>query len=144
MPGDQPPSTLVPAVGAQIIELLQQPPAYELLAEAISDRRRVVAYYHGHERVICPHVLGYSNRRAKLLALQCAGTTSSGPLPRSVSSRWRAMFVDEIERPAIVEGAFESADNYRTDHSTLGMELITASVPSRASGPQAGKTSRSR
>ena len=70
------------------------------------------ARYHGHVRLLCPHALGWKNGRAKLLAYQAAGTTSSGPLP-DASQRWRSLFVDEIQDASIVpDQPWTTADNY--------------------------------
>lgn len=114
--------------------LYERPPSWEVLARALSERRRVVACYHGHERLICPHALGFSKRRAKLLAYQCGGTTSTGPLPPETDRRWRCMFVDEIEHPAITEGAFESAGNYRAAALRLSMDHVELAVELAAAG----------
>lgn len=95
----------------------QRPPAWSVLAQAIDERCTVRARYHGHERLLCPHALGWKSGRAKVLAYQTAGSTSSGPLPDAPRDRWRSMFVDEIEDPTIeADMCWETADNY-TPHS---------------------------
>jgi hypothetical protein len=72
------------------------------LANALKARRPVRARYHGAERVLCPHVLGWKNGRAKVLAYQGGGSTSDGPLTGPDHERWRSMFVDEIEHAVIL------------------------------------------
>jgi hypothetical protein len=91
------------------------PPAWDTLAQALHDRRPVRARYHGHQRILCPHALGWHNGRAKLFAYQTGGTTSHGPLPTDPHQRWRTMFVDEIDDAAITDGTWQTADNYRPD-----------------------------
>jgi hypothetical protein len=94
-----------------------RPAAWAVLAHAIEERLIVRARYHGHERLLCPHALGWKNGRAKVLTYQSAGSTSSGPLPDASHDRWRSLFVDEIEDPTIVSDArWDTADNY-TYHS---------------------------
>lgn len=113
---------------SKVVHLFEHPPAWAVLARALAERRRVLARYHGVERLLCPHLLGFSDRRAKLLAYQCGGATSAGPLPPETSKRWRSMFVDEVEQPAIVEGAFLGAGNYRAEGPGLGMDVVELAV----------------
>lgn len=88
-----------------------KPAAWTLLERAISDRLAVLARYHGHERTLCPHALGWKNGRPKVLAYQAAGTTSLGALHDDPRQRWRSMFVDEMERPTISDHPWQTADN---------------------------------
>ena len=85
-------------------------------------RRPVRARYHGHERLLCPHALGWTNARPRMLAYQAAGTTSTGPLPVAPQQRWRSMFIDEIEDPVITDDRWETADNY--SHHFNGIDTI--------------------
>lgn len=89
-----------------------RPPAWEALERALTERRPVRARYHGAERVLCPHALGWKNGRPKVLSYQASGTTSGGILPKDPRERWRSMFVDEIEDVTITGGRWETADNY--------------------------------
>ena len=68
--------------------------------------------YHDHERVICPHALGWKAGRARVLVYQVGGTTSEGMLPDDRRQRWRCLFVDEIRDVVITDGPWESAENY--------------------------------
>lgn len=108
-----------------------QPRAWEVLARALAQQRPVQARYHGHERVVCPHVLGWAAGRAVVLVYQAAGTTSAGVLPTDGSRRWRTMFVDEIEGPVVVEGSWQSAPNY-DGAAPVGMDLVEARLPAPA------------
>lgn len=115
--------------GPGVTDPPQRPPAWDVLARALAERRRVSARYHGHERVLCPHVLGWSDRRAKVLAYQSAGATSAGVLLAAAGRRWRSMFIDEVEDPLITEGPWESADNnYCDDPGRMGMDCVEVRV----------------
>jgi WYL domain len=96
-----------------------RPPAWQTLAQAIDERRPVRARYHGAERILCPHALGWTNGRPKVLAYQVGGTTSRGTLPTDPRQRWRSMFVDEIEAPIITDGRWQTADNYRRNFNGI-------------------------
>lgn len=89
-----------------------RPPAWAVLERALTERRPVRVRYHGTERVLCPHALGWKNDRPKILSYQAGGTTSQGTLPKDPRQRWRSMFVDEIEDPILTSGDWETADNY--------------------------------
>lgn len=93
--------------------VLHRPPAWDLLARAIVERRTVQADYHGHTRLLCPHLLGWKNRRARVFSYQAWGSTSAGPLSADRHQRWRWMSVDEIEHAVITNDAWQTAATYR-------------------------------
>jgi hypothetical protein len=108
------------------------PAAWSILARALTERRPVRARYHGQERLLCPHLLGWKNGRAKVLAYQAGGATSHGPLPAIAEQRWRSLFVDQIEAAVIVTDLpWESATNYSQRSNCVDrLELaVTSSDP---------------
>ena len=107
-----------------------RPPAWDVLERALTERRAVKARYHGHERIVCPHELGWKNDRAKALVYQSNGTTSAGGLPIDRRHRWRTMFVDEIEHATLVDDEWETADNY-TPYAN-GIDQPVLRLPERA------------
>ena len=80
-----------------VVALAPRPPAWDVLALALAERRPVRARYRGAERVLCPHVLGWKPGRAKTLCYQTGGTTGHGGLPSNPAQRWRSLFVDDLE-----------------------------------------------
>ena len=99
------------------------PTAWNILHQAISQRRAIRARYHDHQRVLCPHALGWKNGRPKVLAYQTAILDHTSTTD---SSGWRSMFVDEIENPLITGDQWQSADNY-TPHTT-GIDTLAAAI----------------
>ena len=87
-------------------------PAWATLEQALVARRPVALRYHGHDRVVCPHALGWKAGRARVLSYQVEGTTSTGTLSDHPNQRWRCLFVDEIEAACITDGPWHSAANY--------------------------------
>ncbi len=87
------------------------PAAWDTLEQALRQRRLVQARYHDQQRVICPHALGWRNGRARVLAYQTGGASRTG-LSADPRQRWRSMFVDDIYDPVIIEGPWQTADNY--------------------------------
>lgn len=102
------------------------PPAWALLADCLARRHPLRVRYHGHDRILCPHALGWKNGRATVLSYQKAGSTSSGELPADTRQRWRSMFVDELEAPELVDGPWETASNASTNSTGLDEVAITA------------------
>lgn len=103
-----------------------RPPAWAILETALRHRRPVQARYHDQQRILCPHALGWTNGRAKVLCYQAGGATSRGPLPADPRQRWRTLFVDQIHDPVITTGAWQTANNY-THHAT-GIDQVELAV----------------
>jgi hypothetical protein len=112
------------------------PPPIELktpwtvLANALTQRRAVRARYHGHDRLLCPHILGWKNGRPKLLAYQTDGTTSTGSLLLRPHQRWRSLFVDEIDQIAIAsEHLWQTAANYTGNSNCVDQIALAVPAP---------------
>jgi hypothetical protein len=76
------------------------PAAWETLETALRQRHAVRVSYHGHQRVISPHALGWKNHRAMLLGYQTAGHTTTPAALADPRPGWRCMYLDEIEHAA--------------------------------------------
>ena len=103
-----------------VIPIRGRPPAWDILRQAIAERKTITARYHGHVRVLSPHVIGWRNGRAKLLSYQPAFTEDAG-------HQWRSMFIDELEDAAITDLPWLTAPNYTA--SASGIDLIELAVP---------------
>jgi hypothetical protein len=101
------------------------PEAWAVLERALVGRQRVCSRYHGRERVACPHVLGWKNGRAKSLLFQVA-VADQGPLADGPRAHWRSMFVDEIEDAVVIEGSWETAENFSAN--TNCVEVVEVAV----------------
>lgn len=107
-----------------------QPPAWPVLEAAVRQRRPVRLTYHGRERLVCPHALGWKNARPMLLAYQTGGQTSTGTLPADPRQRWRNFFVDKIDQVAAADpaSAWASADNYNHTHPFNAIDELTIAI----------------
>lgn len=83
--------------------------AYDILRDAIINKRQVVCKYSGHSREICPHVIGMKNGRAQVLSFQFGGSSSSGLPP---GGEWRCMEVDRISDAQIRDGKWHTGDRH--------------------------------
>lgn len=90
------------------------PLAWAPLEAAVRQRHPVRVSYHGRQRLICPHALGWNNGRPMVLGYQTGGQTSTGALPADPRLRWRCLFVDEIDHVVAAEPStpWQTADNY--------------------------------
>jgi hypothetical protein len=85
---------------------------FSLIAGAIQDRRPIVATYNGHQRWLCPHVLGSKGGRAQCLFYQFGGTDERGLSWDGSPKNWRCIPVDDLEDLSEVDGPWHTADNY--------------------------------
>ncbi|MGI8492153.1 MAG: WYL domain-containing protein [Acidimicrobiales bacterium] len=106
------------------------PPAWAPLETALRARRPVRLTYHGHQRLVCPHALGWKAGRAMLLAYQTGGYTTTGALAADPRHRWRCMHVDEIDHliPADPASAWETADNYNHSRPFPAIDDTTVAI----------------
>jgi hypothetical protein len=81
---------------------------YELIRQAIIDKKIVRATYRRHERLMCPHTIGESQGRKKALFYQFAGGSSSGLAPDGEPDNWRCVFVAELTNVFIEEGEWHT------------------------------------
>jgi hypothetical protein len=65
------------------------PTTWACLEAALRQRRPVSVSYHGKQRVICAHALGWNNGRPMVLGYQTGGQTTTGALPADPRKRWR-------------------------------------------------------
>jgi len=82
---------------------------FELVWDAMVNKKRIVARYKGHPRVLCPHVLGYKDGKEQCLFYQCGGTSSSGLGPVGSSQNWRCIPLDGLDEVAVREGSWCTA-----------------------------------
>ena len=107
------------------------PAAWETLETALRQRRPIHVTYHGRQRLICPHALGWNNTRPLLLAYQTGGDTHTGTLPADPRNRWRCLFIDEINNvtPAEPTSKWATADNYNPARPFNNNTEITIAIP---------------
>jgi len=110
------------------------PTAWAALEAALRERLPVRVTYHGHERVLCPHALGWHNGRPMLLGYQAGGWTSTGVLDADPRKRWRCLFVDEVGKVVAEPGkAWASADNYDPTHPFSSIDDVAVAVSASGS-----------
>lgn len=109
---------------------IASPPAWGTLQEALVQRRPVRLTYHGRQRTVCPHALGWKNNRAMVLAYQ----TAEPAQPIAPQPGWRNFFVDEIDHATLADPAtrWETAHSYNASHPFNAIDHLTIAVPGPA------------
>ena len=85
---------------------------YDVIHDAIVNKKVIRAIYNAHERVMCPHLLGTKNGRSQALFYQFAGHSSSGLEPDGSRNNWRCMFLDELSNVRSEDGRWHTAPNH--------------------------------
>ena len=77
---------------------------YELVLQAILEKKAITAYYHGQYREMCPHVLGYKNGKRHALFYQFGGQSNSRPIqPDGSPDNWRCIDIDKLTDVALMD-----------------------------------------
>ena len=86
---------------------------YLLVREAIENKLQVIAVYGGHERVACPHVIGYKNGKEHVLFWQFGGSSSSaGEIKPGVNDEWRCMEVSQMSDVTVQDGEWHTGGSH--------------------------------
>ncbi len=107
---------------------------WDTLEEALRRRRPVRVTYHGRQRTICPHALGWKNTRAMLLAYQSSGQPT-GAIPDQPRPGWRNFLVDDIDGAILTDpdAPWETADNYNASDPFNSIDRLHIAVPNETS-----------
>jgi len=85
---------------------------YELLVDAIRNKKNVHCYYNGYYREMSPHTLGYKNGVQNCLLYQFGGESKSGLSPDGSLNNWRCVHVKDLAQIEIVDGEWHTAPNH--------------------------------
>jgi len=96
---------------------------WAVLVAALAERRPLRISYHGSERIVSPHALGWKADRPLLLAYQATAGSSSG-------TGWRNFFVDELDlvAPADRDERWRSGAGYNPAHPFASIDEVAFAV----------------
>src|SRR5580698_7244280 len=83
--------------------------SYQIFRDAILNKQQVVCQYGGHERMVCPHVIGTKQGRPQVLTWQFAGGSSSGLPP---DGQWRCMEISKVANAVARSGEWRTGENH--------------------------------
>ncbi len=84
---------------------------YSLVREAIENERQITCTYQGHDRELCPHVIGYLDGEERLLAFQFGGSSGSA-LPHG--GAWKCLRVAEMRDTRARDGRWHTGSLHQT------------------------------
>jgi hypothetical protein len=87
-----------------------------VLVEAMLDKRRVRCIYQGVVRVICPVMVGRTERDERALVYQVGGGTKNGPLR---TPEWKCLRLNEVHDAEIAEGRWFVGTTHTTASSCM-------------------------
>jgi hypothetical protein len=83
--------------------------AFELVKQAILEKKVILAVYHERQRELCPHVLGWKTNREHALFFQVGGDSVKG---LASTGSWRCLNLDGLTEVESQEGAFVTGPSY--------------------------------
>jgi len=92
---------------------------YDLIKDAIVNKKQVTAIYNGYTREMCPHVLGTKNGRMQCLFYQFGGGSSSGVIVPGSPQNWRCIPIETMQIIEVKIGAWYSASNHSVPQSCV-------------------------
>ncbi|MBS7815400.1 hypothetical protein J7560_08235 [Wohlfahrtiimonas chitiniclastica] len=101
---------------------------YELIAEAIKNKKQIIATYQGYKREMCPHALGTKNGKKQALFYQFGGASSKGSIVPGSKDNWRCIPIAGLSDVTIKDGEWYTAHNHSTcqtciDHIDIEVEF---------------------
>lgn len=113
------------------------PTPWASLEAGLRARRPVEVSYHGRLRIICPHALGWKDRRPLVLGYQIGGQTSTASLDPDPRKRWRCLYIDEIGHAVLADHPRRwcSADNYNPSRPFPAIDQVTIAIAAEDPSP---------
>jgi hypothetical protein len=78
---------------------------YQLIVQAMTERKQVLCMYEGFARALCPIVLGHKQGRERLLAFQFAGGASKGLPP---GGQWKCFDLAKMTETELRRGRWHA------------------------------------
>jgi hypothetical protein len=87
---------------------------YQIIRQAILDKKTIVATYSNLERIMCPHVIGLNKRgQEQALFYQYAGDSASRPIePDGSPVNWRCIEISKLSNISVRDGSWHTAPNH--------------------------------
>jgi hypothetical protein len=94
-------------------------PTYALFLAAMRGTKQIVCTYQGHEREICPILLGRTGLEEKALVFQFGGTGSSGPI--GAPGAWKCLRLTDVRNTVLRDGPWHSGGQHSAAQSCMKM-----------------------
>jgi hypothetical protein len=86
---------------------------YNVIKNAILNKKQIKGNYGGYYRELCPHAMGKNkNGTINVISYQFGGATSKGALSSDRTKNWKCMDINKLTITSIEDGIWHSADNH--------------------------------
>jgi len=85
---------------------------YDIVRSAIATKQIIYATYQGHDREMCPHVIGRKNGREQALFYQFGGYTSTGRITEDTPKNWRCIPLEGLTNVTSQPGQWRTYENH--------------------------------
>jgi len=85
---------------------------YNVIRDAVLNKKQITCYYNGHNRFLCPHTLGTKNGVQQCLCYQFAGTSESGKMG------WKCITVSKMQSVSSREGEWHTNPSQHSQSQT--------------------------
>jgi hypothetical protein len=93
---------------------------YALVRRAIEQRLQVQATFDGHQRRMCPHVIGSRDGQPRVLFFQFAGSSGRGLPP---GGDWRCLPLDGLTEVSVQDGRWHTRAHSGPQHCIEVVDL---------------------
>jgi hypothetical protein len=98
---------------------------YDVIRQAIIDRKQVACVYNGVYRECCPHAIGMKANREHVLMFQFAGGSSTR-LP--ATGQWKCMHVDLINEATAQDGDWQTDNEFPYSRTATCIDILDGDV----------------
>lgn len=96
---------------------------YQLIYQAIENKKQIHADYQNYHRQMCPHVLGHKQNKEQALFCQFGGESKTDGVITPDNAKWRCILVEELSNVKIVDGDWYTLDTTGQKRTTCVDEI---------------------
>jgi hypothetical protein len=98
---------------------------FRLFHRAILQRQQIICRYQGHDREVCPYILGHKDGREAALVYQFGGTSSCGLPP---GGQWRCLILSEVLGPAARDGQWHGDAKHSITQRCVDVVFVDVNI----------------
>ena len=103
---------------------------YRLVRRAAINKQPIAAVYDGHERLLCPHVLGISKEgRRQALCYQYGGASSRGLGPGGSAGNWRCIRVEKLSSVRFLKDEWHTGVRHSSRQTCVDQVDVDSEIP---------------
>ncbi|MFP4548800.1 MAG: hypothetical protein ACLFQM_11770 [Fidelibacterota bacterium] len=92
---------------------------YEIIKDALLNKKQIHATYNGYHREMCPYVIGIKNGVEHALFYQFGGNSESGLDTLGSDKNWRCIEIEKLKDIIVKNGYWYTATNRSMYHTCV-------------------------